>query len=78
MMAIVWVSTFVVNGICCDVQSLRLTMRMVVVLVSSLAAILAHWMASIVVLWSMGHARPMSFHLEDCACPMEPNIMSRL
>ena len=35
-------------------------------------------MASVVVLWSVGNARPMSFHLEECACPSEPNIMSRV
>jgi hypothetical protein len=59
-------------------QSLWLTIKMVVVFVSSLAAILAKWMAFTVVLWFVGYARPMPFHLEDCACPMKPNILSRL
>ena len=53
-------------------------MRMVAVFVSSLAAILAQWMASTVVLWSVGYARPMPFHLKVCAWPKEPNILSRL
>ena len=44
---------------------------------SSLAAILAQCMASAVVLWYVGNARPIPFHLEDWACPSEPNIMSR-
>ena len=41
MVASVCMSTFVVSGSCCGVQSLCLTMRMVIVLVSSLVAILA-------------------------------------
>ena len=41
MVASMCMSTFVVSGICCGVQSLWLTMRMVVVFISSLAAILA-------------------------------------
>ena len=45
---------------------------------SSLAAILAQWMVSRVVLYSVGYARPIPFHLEDFASPKEPNIMSRL
>ena len=76
MVATICVSAFVVNGICCGVQSLWLIIRMVVVFVPSLAAIMAQWMASTVVLWSVGYARPMPFHMEDCACPMEPNILS--
>jgi hypothetical protein len=51
---------------------------MVVVCASSLIVILAQWMASKVVLWSVGYARPIPFHLEDCACPREPNIIFRL
>ena len=43
-------SPFVVNGICCDVQSLWLIMRMVILFVSSLTAIMAQWLASMVVL----------------------------
>ena len=35
----------VMNGSCCDVQSLWLTIRMVIVRASSLDAILAQWMA---------------------------------
>jgi hypothetical protein len=50
---------------------------MVMVFVSSLAAILAQCMASTVVLWFVGNARPMPFHLEEWACPSDPNIMSR-
>ena len=46
MVAIVCMSTFVVIGSCCDVQSLWLSIRMVNVCVSSLAAIRAQWMAS--------------------------------
>ena len=67
-------SAFVVSGICCDVQFLWLIMRLVVVFMSYLAAILTKWMASTIVLWSVGYARPMPFNLEDCAYPMEPNI----
>ena len=44
----------------------------------SLVAILAQWMAFTVVLWSVGYARPMPFHLKVCVWPMEPNILSRL
>jgi hypothetical protein len=50
----------------------------VMVFVSSLAAILAQCMASTVVLWSVGNARPMPFHLEKWACPSDPNIISRV
>ena len=49
---------------------------MVMVFMSSLAAILAQCMASTVVLWSVGKARPMPFHLEEWARPSEPNNMS--
>ena len=51
---------------------------MVIVHASSLVAILAQWMASRVVLWSVGYASPIPFHLEDFACPSEPNIISWL
>lgn len=71
-------STFVVIGNRCDVQSLSLTMSMVIVCASSLVAILAQWMASTVVLWSVGYARPIPFHMEDFVWPKEPNIISRL
>ena len=47
-------SPFILSGICCEVQSLWLIMKMVVVFVSSLAVIMAQWMASTVVLWSVG------------------------
>lgn len=43
-------SDFVVSESFCVVQSLWLTIKMVIVLRSSLAAILAQWMASDVVL----------------------------
>lgn len=68
MVAIVCMSTCVVSG-SCDVQSLWLSIRMVIVCVSSLASILAQWMASKVVMWSMEYARPIPFHVEDFACP---------
>ena len=71
-------SALVVSGSCCGVQSLWLAIRMVIVCASSLAAILAQWMASKVVLWSVGNARPSPVHLEDFTCPIEPNSMSRL
>ena len=51
---------------------------MVVVWLSSLAAILAQWMASRVELWSLGKAKPVPIHLEDFVVPMEPNSMSLL
>ena len=41
MVAIVCMLLFVVSGSCCDVQSLWLTISMVIVFVFSLAAILA-------------------------------------
>ena len=69
---------FVVIGSCCDVQSLRLTISMVIVCASSLAAILARWMATRVVFVVCGYARPIPFHLEDFAWPREPNIISWL
>ena len=47
-----------VSGSFCGVQSLWLTISTVLVCVSSLTAILAQWMASRVVLWSTGNARP--------------------
>ena len=50
MVARVCISPDLVSTICCGVQSLWLIMRMVVVLVSSLDAILAHWMAFTAVL----------------------------
>ena len=45
MVVIVCMSTFVVIGSCCDVQSLWVSIRMVNVRASSLAAIRAQWMA---------------------------------
>ena len=72
-----WMSTAVVSGSFCDVQSWWLIISTVLVCVSSLAAIRAQWMAFRVVLWSVGNARPMPLHLADCACPRDPNIMSR-
>ena len=51
---------------------------MVVVFGSALVAILAQCKASVVVLWSVGYASPVPFHLEDWACPMDPNIVSLL
>ena len=51
---------------------------MVLVCVSSLAAILAQWMASRVVLWYGENNKPIPFHLEDCTCPREPSNVSRL
>ena len=71
-------SVFVVSGSCCEVQSLWCVMSMVIVLVSSLATILAQWMASSVVLWSEGNARPILVHLADLTCPIEPNIISQV
>ena len=55
MVASVCMLALVVSGSCCGAQSLWLTMRMVLVCASSLVAILAHWMASKVVLcpWGM-------------------------
>ena len=78
MVVMTCISGFVVRGSFCVVQSLWLTIRMVIVCGSSLTAILTQWMASIVVLQSVGKASPTPFHLEDFACPSEPNIMSRL
>ena len=49
---------------------------MVIVCASSLAAILAQCMAFKVVLWFVGKARPIPFHLEECTCPSEPNNIS--
>ena len=65
-------------GDCCVVQSLWLIMRILMVSTSSLAAMRAQWMASIVVLWSVWCARPIPFHLKDWACPKEPKILSQL
>ena len=50
MVVSVCTSLFVVSGSYCDVQSLWLTLRMVIVFFSSLATIRAQWMASIVML----------------------------
>ena len=62
----------------CDVQSLWLTMKMVIACASSLAAIRAQWMASKVVSLSVGYARPIPFHLKDFVCPNELNNISWL
>ena len=40
---------------------------------SSLVAILAQWIAYRVVLWSVGYAKPIPFHLENFMCLKEPN-----
>ena len=69
MVANMCMLTFVVNVVYCSVQSLWLTIRMVVVFVSSLTAIMAQCMVFTFVLWSVGCARPMPFYMEDCACP---------
>ena len=56
MVVIVCMSTLVVSGSCWGVQSIWLIIRMVTICASSLAAILAQWMASRVVfcgLWGM-------------------------
>ena len=65
MVTIVWISGCLLSGIVCDVQSVWLIISMVVVVVSSLAVILAQCMASVVVLWSVGNARPVPFHLAE-------------
>lgn len=78
IVAMTCMSVFMVSGSCCDVQSLWFVISMAIVRASSLAAILAQCIASNVVLWSMGYARPILVHLVDFACPIEPNIMSRL
>ena len=55
MVARMCMFAFVLIGSCCSVQSLWLTISMVIVCASSLAAILAQWMASKVVMcpWDM-------------------------
>ena len=78
MVAIMCMSSFVVSGSWCGVRSLWLIIRMMLVCASSLAASPTQWMASRVVLWSVGNARRIPFYLEDFACPIEPNSMSRL
>ena len=67
MVASMCISALLVIGSCCGVQSLWLIISMVVVCVCSLAAIRVQWMASNVVLWSVGCANHIPFHLEDCA-----------
>ena len=54
MIAMVCMSSFAASEICCGVQSLWLIMNMVAVFVYFLAAIMAQWMASTVVLWFVG------------------------
>ena len=78
MVANICMFVSVVIGSCCDVQSLWLTINMVTVCSSSLAATLVHWMASRVMLCSVAYARPIPFHMEDFAWSNESNIMSRL
>ena len=51
---------------------------MVLVWLSSLAAILAQCKASKVELWSLGKASPVPIHPEDFVCPNELNSMSLL
>jgi hypothetical protein len=64
-------------ALCGNWELLWLTIRTVIVFISSLAAIRAQWMTSTMG-WSVGYARPMPLHVEDCACPMEPKVVSRL
>ncbi len=64
------------SGICCGVQSLWFIIRIVSVCASSLAAILAQWRASSVVLWSVGNASPCPVHLVEFALPLDPKSMS--
>lgn len=78
MVAMVCTSMYSINLICCDDQSFWLIMRFVMFLSVSLATMCAQCMASIVVLWSVGWARPRHVHLDDFACPGELKIMSRL
>ena len=51
MVTIVCMSGCLLSGIVCGVQSVWLIISIVMVFVSSLAAILAQCMASVVVLW---------------------------
>ena len=78
MVVNVCMSGCLLSGIVYGVQSVWLIINMVMVFVSSLAAILAQCMASVVVLWSVGNARHMPFHLEEWACPSDPNIIYRV
>ena len=78
MVTIVCMSGCLLSGIVCGIQSVWFIINIVMVFVSSLAAILAQCMASVVVLWSVGNARLVPFYLEEWACPSEPNIMSRV
>ena len=48
---------------------------MVIVCASSLATILAQYMAFRVILRFVGKARPIPFHVEEFVCPSEPNSM---
>ena len=65
MVTIVCISGCLLSGIVCGVQSVWLIISKVMVFGSSLAAILAQCMASVAVLWSMGNARSVPFHLEE-------------
>ena len=53
-------------------------MIIVMLLLSSLAAIRAQCIVSIVSFGSGGWASPRPSHFDDCASPDDPNIMSRL
>ena len=50
MVAMMWMFVLDVSGSCCGVQSLWLSTSIVLVCVSTLAAILAQWLASRIVL----------------------------
>ena len=53
-------------------------MMMVVALWSSWVAIRAQWMDVTAVLRSGGWAKPLPFHFDEYAGPIEPNSKSRL
>ena len=61
-----------------DDQSRELTIRMVVMLVSSSIAIMAQCIALKIVLWSVGWANMIPFHLVVWARAIDPNRVSCL
>ena len=75
MVAIVYMFVCHVIGICYELQSLWLLIRLMIVWLSSLAAIMAQCMGSRVELWSLNKASPTPNQRDDFVCPMEPNNM---
>lgn len=69
---ILCMSSYLTRGL----SSLYLSMIMVIVLLFSLAIILAQWIAFTAELWSVAWASPMPSYFDELARPYGPKIIS--